>query len=334
MKKIAVGDLGEFWYGDYKEPFVQLEGAQPDYPQGALLKADDGTGRLLCPYCRDDTKPAGQRGKAYHNLTTHVFRKHGMRAADFKDEVGLLQKSALVSETLRQQRSRTALRTRLGRLPGARRPQPGTRTSFRTPNPEERKNKTGTCYAQVLEVGRQLLREGRFSGRELARRGIWPSIVKTYFGDLDNFRRALGADPRDRRAWADEQMLIGLLSIAEKIGHTPARTDLRGYGLPSPRAYAKHFGSYSAACERVGLPINKGTGTPSEVGPLEVLTAYSKIGVVERVARMLGCSDRHVVSTLAKYGIASLYKRDPRRPAQMAWAAELAQRISSPGVPT
>ena len=93
MKKIAVGDLGEFWYGDYKEPFEQLEGAVPGYPVGVVLKDDDGL--LLCAYC----------GKVYKNLGNHSAKTHGMSASEYKDEVGLLRKSALVSEQLRMMTS-------------------------------------------------------------------------------------------------------------------------------------------------------------------------------------------------------------------------------------
>ena len=98
VKKIAVGDLGEFWYGDYKEPFEQLEGAVPGYPVGVVLK--DDAGLLLCAYC----------GKVYKNLGAHAAKTHGLSAKEYKDETGLLRKSALVSEQTRMMASASALR--------------------------------------------------------------------------------------------------------------------------------------------------------------------------------------------------------------------------------
>ena len=100
VKKIAVGDLGEFWYGDYKEPFEQLEGAVPGYPVGVVLK--DDAGLLLCAWC----------GKVYKNLGAHSAKTHGMSANQYKDEAGLLRKSALVSEQTRMMNSAQGFRLR------------------------------------------------------------------------------------------------------------------------------------------------------------------------------------------------------------------------------
>ena len=79
------------YYANYKEPFAQLEGAIPGYPLGELPY--DVESKLLCPYCQPE--------QTYHNVGSHIAKKHGMTADEFKSEAGLNQGSALVSEQTR-----------------------------------------------------------------------------------------------------------------------------------------------------------------------------------------------------------------------------------------
>lgn len=330
MKKIAVGDLGEFWYGDYKEPFEQLEGAVPGHPVGVVLKDDDG--RLLCAYC----------GGTFDFLAAHVQKKHHMTARQYKDEVGLLVKSALVSERVREKRIATGLRiAAMGLSPvatGRARPPKEQKRLSGTDHPKwspEHLNKTGRCYAQVLATGRSVLREtGKVSSYSMKRRGIGNATIETYFGTWENFRRALGMGDgavRSRRDWTDTQLLTGLRSIAEKIARTPASSDLRRFGLPSPQTYQRRFGSFTEACRRAGLEPNlpMAESTDTEV---RMLVAYATLGNTDRAAKALHTSGVRYRALFAKYGapfvVALGYGRGHDNSARRAWAAEMARRLA------
>lgn len=317
MKKIAVGDLGEFWYGDYKEPFVQLDGAVPGYPQGVLLK--DDAGRLLCAYC----------GKTFDNLGNHARLKHGLPAAEYKREVGLLQKSALKSERARlkdvanTQRRRAqgwapggvlkGNRSRANRLGG---------TPKRTP---EVLNRTGRCYAQVLAVARSL-KPHQMTFRELRQRGISQRTVALYFGTLDHLRDLAGHPRKNLRRWTDDELLTGLRSVAAEIGRTPSISDLARYGLPPHVTYAYHFGSYAEACRRAGLQAN----VPAADGSVEVafLSAYSVTGNIHKACRTAGVGRDRADRILARYGFPFGSYDHRFDGARRAWAADMARRLS------
>lgn len=322
MKKIAVGDLGEFWYGDYKEPFEQLEGAVPGHPVGVVLKAGDG--KLLCAFC----------GKTYDGLGRHV-RMHGLTARSYKIEVGLLQKSALTSERLRitgiargmaHARHPAFIRARYLRRGSVGANAEIRHAGLRTP---ERLNMTGRCYAQVLAVARTVIAErGRLTHAGLARHGVRRGMWQPYFPTIEALAQASGGRS-GVQYWSDGQLLDGLRGLAATIGRTPADSDLRRYGLPWPQTYGKRFGSYVAACTRAGLVPN----VPAPLdGQLEVaiLSAYATNGSTRRTAELVHVGTLRVLAVLARYGIplvpGGASHRD--RMAIREQAAEVARRLA------
>lgn len=350
MRKIAVGDLGEFWYGDYKEPFEQLEGGIPGYPRGVLLQ-DDG-GKLLCAYC----------GKAYENLGRHAWATHGLRATDYKREVGLLQKSALASERVRQANISKGLRSRnlwpsVGRgmcrveacdSPALARSlctkhytREYKKTRFesrrvRGQRGTEWYNKTGRCAVQVLAVARQIATEkGRLRYRDLAPHGIDARVVDRFYGSLESLAAQCGVPfgkppvkekPAPTQRLTNQQYLDLLRNLANEIGRTPTKSDLRRYGLPCLDTYWRHFGSYSAACRLAGLDPN----TPFVPSDREVnfLTAYATVGSRKRAALVAGIHHETAARILAKYGFPfAPYDRE-HVAERKAWAAEMARRIA------
>lgn len=325
MRKIAVGDLGEFWYGNYKEPFEQLEGAVTGYPRGALLKDDDG--RILCAYC----------GKTFDYLPRHISHAHRMTTAAYKDEVGLLQKSALVSERIRDSRIATAYRNRaqakwsnptptaVARSIAAR------RTNDRTNNPAERQNMTGRCHAQILTVAREIMRErGRVTQRDLNQRGIWQVVVEQRFGSLSALQRLIGDGRRNKgNQWSDAELIAALRSLADKMGRTPAFSDLRRFGLPSTDAYYRHFGSYPEACRRAGLTAFEWVPRDS-ASEAAYLLAWATTGDTHKAGTACGTSDRTIRQTLTKYGIPKMPPgggHHAMRQAARRQAAEVAARL-------
>lgn len=321
MKKIAVGDLGEFWYGDYKEPFEQLEGGVPGHPIGVILK--DDTGRLLCAFC----------GRTYENLGNHARQKHGLPAATYKEEVGLLQGSALVSERLRVKSLHDARRRNLGSSPERMleiRTLRGHARSYSLRTPE-RLNKTGRCYSQILEVGRSILRAGgRINRSSLRRHGIGTHPVLAYFSSLDEYRDAVGAPRVGRRPWSDQQLLDGLLTLANKIGRTPSQSDLRRYGLPHWKTFYHHFGSYSEACRRVGLDPNLPVPDGRNLD-IAALVAYATTGSARRAARLVPMNATRIEHLFHRLGAPFVIygHGGVNSKARREWAGEMAKRLAS-----
>lgn len=317
MKKIAVADVGEFWYGDYKEPLVQLEGAIPGYPQGVVLKDDQGA--LLCAYC----------GRTFENLAAHV-RKHGLSGAAYKREVGLLRGAALFGERTRQTLIRRTLTNR-----GADRIQGkggGARGRRQVAEPRtEALNKSGRCYAQTLAAARSVAAEhGGLSIKWLARHGIRERTVAMHFGSLDNLARIIGAPRFRHRAYTDDQLLTALRGLAVEIGATPAASDLRRYGLPSEGTYRARFGSYLAACNRIGLrPSLRMLRGAREIHDADILSAYAATGSSLRAAKVLAIGAERVLAAMHRYGypFPAHYNGTGRR----EWAAEMAARLVGEG---
>lgn len=317
MKKIAVGDLGEFWYGDYKEPFEQLEGGVPGHPVGVVLKADDG--KLLCAFC----------GKTYENLGQHARHSHGLHAVDYKREVGLLKKSALVSERVRSQMAagslRAARRQGFGNAAWRQRYPTVTSAGSSWQRLPEQLNKTGRCLAQVLASGRAEVRErGYLSSHRMRLRGITQGVVERYFGTWEAYRQAVGA-PRGRRVWQSSEMLLALRSLAATLGRTPTQSDMRRYGMPSASAYIDHFGSFADACRRAGLDPNLPVAMTEEI-ELQVLTAYATTGSLSKTAALVPVGLPAVRALFARYGFP--YAPEYRGPGRREWAAEMARRLA------
>jgi len=329
VHKIAVGDLGEFWYGDYKEPFEQLEGAVPGYPKGVVLV--DDAGRLLCAYC----------GKTYESLARHVGL-HGLSGSQYKMETGLLQKSALVSERMRVRLVAVGRRNVASGRALTREHRAAALAAGPTRAPEvargqlrpEYLNKTGRCYVQAIAVARSLAAQGRLNQKSLSAAGLSETTIRRYFTSVVNLRVQMGvALPGDSgktgHAYADAQMLNALRSLALDLGRTPTTSDLRRFGLPSRQAYEAHFHSFRAACEQAGLDPRL-PGSPTKgVDDVMILVAYATHGNYVRVARQLHVKQTRVVAVLARYGCPGL--RNGRRndsSERRAWAGDMARLLA------
>ena len=309
MKKIAVGDLGEFWYGDYKEPFEQLEGGVPGHPVGVVLKADDG--KLLCAFC----------GKTFDNLGNHARQTHGLPAAQYKDAVGLLQKSSLFSEVQRQRAIRHGLKR--GQTAGLK-GRGGARSVIRRIRPAEHDNKHGTCRRQILTVAGTI--KGPITYPVLKRLGIGQHAIERHFGDLTGLRRAVG-NPRGRHEWTDSDLIDALRNLAFDIGRTPAISDAKRYGLPSDSCFREHFGTWRAACAAAGLdPVLR---APAEGSDLDhgFLMAYATHGDLPKAMAQIGIGYPRAKRVLDRYGypFAPFY----RGPGRREWAADMARRLAA-----
>lgn len=327
VKKIAVGDLGEFWYGDYKEPFEQLDGGVPGHPVGVVLKADDG--KLLCAFC----------GKLTEQLGNHAH-VHGMTAAEYKDEVGLLRGSALVSERVRQTMIARGLRSQKTApspalnlaLNRSSVPSYGARNKRRP----EALNKTGRCLSQLVAVARTVAAEngGRISMRLMRRQGV-PQNAMLPYGGFQRIAQLAGATARAKsKRFTDAELLTVLRTLAMELGRTPSESDLRRYGLPSNVTYVNHFGHLSEAQRRAGLVPN--LPVPLDLsGEIAILVAYATLGNISLVAQKVHRGYALVRSTLLYYGIGLqnwghgyAMSRTPEHREAMERAAEIARRLA------
>lgn len=325
MKTIAVGDLGEFWYGDYKEPFEQLEGAVPGYPKGAVL-IEPGTEKLLCALC----------GKTASHLGNHVRSAHGLPAPEYKDQVGLLRGSSLVSEPVRQAmvangRRRAAQADWSDWVASGQARRVGRATyGARNKRRPEALNKTGRCLVQIIEVARAVHREhGYVSYKRMRKAGI-PQAAMQPYGGLRRIAQYAGIGHRAQvPKYHDEMLLTMLRELAVSLGRTPGDSDLKRYGLPSHQTYANHFGRYSVACERAGLISNLPTpiGHDDEVA---ILVGYATTGSVQRVATACHRGTASVRAVLGRYDVPMPGVNAPHasREAARTWAAEVARRVA------
>lgn len=328
MYRYTRRDGRDVWYSDYKEP---LQDSPTGFGKiGAIGKSLDG--RLECHYC----------GEFFNNLGAHAAKAHKVPAKQYKDELGLLRGSALVSEQTRQLNSAVMLRRRLtgeivspslevrrrvaslGGLAGG----SGTRKP-------EALNKTGRCYDQVLATAKSILRKhGRVTESRLRARGIQTRTVAMYFGSWSEFLHAVGDTPIRRSGlhWTDGQLITALRSLAQEIGHTPTVSDQRRYGIPSRHTYEDHFGSWHEALRRAGIqPLIPGQWARREVTDQEqlaVLSGYATSGTMVRAAKAAGISWQRATVILGRYGIQPLPQDSPHRHEQMAVAATIARRIA------
>lgn len=314
--KLPIGDLGEFWHGDFKEPVSYLPWSyQGAFREGALPHND--AFQPLCAHC----------GKAFDNLGIHVSAVHGQPASEYKAEVGLLQKHALVSEGLRQKMVAKALRNG-SRPPRQTRPNKAAgRNYFRG---AYWLNKTGRCYDQVLALGRSLQAAGkRVTVDNLGRHGITRERINLLYGGMDDFRRLLSepTPPSTNGRWTDADLIGILRRTAEEIGRTPTFSDLRRMSLPTA-VYGKRFGSYREACRKAGLPANLSPELNGEQ-ELAVLNAYAVTGSVSRTARTTRHADFMVKKVLDRYGIWwGPFPRDSMRLPAQEFAATVARRLA------
>lgn len=331
MKKIAVGDLGEFWYGDYKEPFEQLEGGVPGHPVGVVLKDDDG--KVLCAYC----------GKTFELLGRHVREKHGLTAKEYKAEVGLLASSSLVSERLRI--CRVAQGKRRVATPALRAKALETLERARANHvynhsnglrSAEKLNMTGRCYQQLLVVGASILREdGRISERTLRKRGVSEKSVLAFWDSLDDYRRAVGDPYRTQnRRWSEQQLTAALRSLAMKLGRTPSESDMRRFGLPYATTYIRRFGSWAEACRRANLDPNLPVVVDTEV-EVRLFAAYATTGQLKSAAQIAGIGQNRAGELFQRYGAPFVQRSGgvmrvtgTNTSERKAWAAEMARRLA------
>ena len=159
---------------NYKEPLMKF--TKGFGYQGVLLF--DGKSDLIqCHFC----------GKWYEQLPHHLAREHNMFARDYKNYVGLMQTTALVSESLRAKMIANGLDQRLQNFRNKGRGKRSEATKkkisdgmIRTAQTAEFKNIKGVCPEQIID---RLLKLYKDNGNKTpSSRAItfYESMIKTY----------------------------------------------------------------------------------------------------------------------------------------------------------
>ena len=97
MKKVVKKDILEYdeapsgyiMLYNYKEPLMQFDGG---YGFTGVLAHDPKRDLIQCHLC----------GNWFERLSNHLMKEHNMRCNQYKDYVGLNQKTALINESLRK----------------------------------------------------------------------------------------------------------------------------------------------------------------------------------------------------------------------------------------
>ena len=338
----------EFAFPDYKEPLVQLKGAVDGYMRGTLPYAVSD-GRLPCAFC-DPSKMhwfgtgrhAPSRGHAnlFDNLGKHVRDAHGMSSQEYRDAIGLLASTSLLSRRRRIAASTySRAHFRMVGRPMAKGAvfSESTREAIRQAriargNSPENLNKRGICRDQIIAAARKIAKDngGVLQMRLLRKQHIFQHALRRVgFADVKALAAHIGAvSVKGPVRRDDAEMLQALLNAAQQLGRTPNEDDLRGMAdVPSASSFRNHFGTYADACRRAGLPVNQPRPV-SEGDEIDILNLYSLTGSGERLARSLHRSWPTVKAVLDRYGVKVSNNEAERREAQ-AWAAVIAQRLAS-----
>lgn len=132
---------GGVYFYNYKEPLMPFENGF-GY-RGALI-FDAVNDKIQCHFC----------GEWFDALQNHLAKEHSMRAAEYKERVGLNKKTALINERVRARLIESGLDKRLQnlRIQGAKSAEQKRKISATLKeNRAELQNQRNTCPEQLLE---------------------------------------------------------------------------------------------------------------------------------------------------------------------------------------
>jgi hypothetical protein len=81
-------------------------------------------------------------------------------------------------------------------------------------------------------------------------------VYERRFGSWNNALREAGLRPKVKMGWSEEELIENLQRIAEELGRTPHRNEIRNHGPVSSMPYRRVFESWNDAVEQAGLEKN------------------------------------------------------------------------------
>jgi len=241
---------------NYKEPLMPFRGG---FGYVGALVFDGTSDKIQCHFC----------GEWFAYLIPHL-REHSMRASEYKEKVGLLQSTALISEKAREKLIASGLDKRLQNL----RSQKGKKRPFKTrqkisatlkanKDKEEHLNLKGNCPAQLLDRIQKKYQADVKGWRVHSLKGMRESIIRT-FGSVKEACRLAGvpyrepgqhwtkvAHPMVAINFTDRQLLDLLRKFEKNNGRAPSYSDCKRGLLPPLKLYTKRFGGFKKALKLI-----------------------------------------------------------------------------------
>lgn len=160
---------------NYKEPLMKYDDG---YGYVGALLFDGTTDKIQCHMC----------GDWFGQLAHHLAKEHNMRAAEYKARVGLMQNTALISESSREKLIASGLDKRLQNLrKGGKKTQAQkdqiSATLKRSSQTAENKNIRGTCPAQLIDRMQKIYQQ---KGDKIRMRDFnnFDEVIRKTFGTL------------------------------------------------------------------------------------------------------------------------------------------------------
>lgn len=335
MRTTTIGGQ-EFVIDPYKEPLVQLKGAVKGYMRGTLPYAVSD-GRLPCAFC----DPGSDRGTAhsalgftgelriFDSLVLHVRRTHGLSAQEYRDRIGLLPTTPLVSRRLSMSPHYAKSGNNEGFVKGRHIITAEDRAKvkrLRYDSPEYQ-NKENKCHDQLVAQATEISKAhgGHLPRFELDRRHIGPGSLRR--AGFEGFR-ALAVEAGatyQPRYHTEAELIQELREAATELGRTPSLSEFgrRGANL------IRRFGSYSEACRRAGLPPNLPRPI-SEGDEIDVLNRYALGQGIHDLGTATHHEHHRIRAILEKYGVPTprLGASERERRDSREFAATITRRLS------
>lgn len=231
----------------YKEPFMPFE---TGFGYQGVLLFDGETDKVQCHFC----------GDWFDYLPAHI-RLHGLKAVEYKMEVGLRKNTALISEAHREKliANRTiSLRNLIkGKKKTALEKKKISATVKANATIRQQQNEKGTCPYQMLDRIQKVAEElGRvpttdeFNGVKTAEKlfGSWSEAVR-----LAGYQpRKVGSNIVKNKIHYSKESLVALLKEFKSTHNRfPTPSDRRRQLMPSDETFRRHFGSYQNALKSV-----------------------------------------------------------------------------------
>jgi hypothetical protein len=176
---------GYVTFYNYKEPLMKFEGG---FGFVGALVFDGESDKIQCHFC----------GEWFGQLAHHLAKEHGMKASDYKEQVGLLQTTALISESSREKLIASGMKKRMknlknrkGKVVTQETRDKISRTLRGNAVKDEFLNYKGTCPAQLIDRIQKIYKRDPEGWRVRKLKGMEGSIKKIY-GSVKDVCRIAG----------------------------------------------------------------------------------------------------------------------------------------------
>lgn len=110
--------------------------------------------------------------------------------------------------------------------------------------------------------------EGKFSS--------W--VYLSEFGSWNDALEAAGYDRNQPDALSRAELQMELKRLRDELERTPRKRDMIKHGKYSPEPYMRRFGSWNAALQSIGAPLNQPDPLTEEEACKELRTLYKRLG--------------------------------------------------------